>query len=75
MDSLDADQLDTVLNLPSKAEMRETAARAMATFRGRIHRLPTIVNLRCACGHRGKVRVRDQDRGKRFRCSNCGARL
>lgn len=59
----------------TKEELRLQAAEALANYNGRVTRLPTIVQLRCICGHRGKVAVADRDKGRKFKCSNCGARL
>jgi hypothetical protein len=58
---------------PSKAELREEAAAAIARYTGPVRRLPTMVDLKCyRCNHRGRVRVYPGER-KRFKCSKCGA--
>ncbi|MCC6314808.1 MAG: hypothetical protein IT337_12440 [Thermomicrobiales bacterium] len=60
---------------PSKAELRAQAADALARYTGRIRRLPTILEVRCGCGHRAKVRVPDgRAAPPRLRCSRCGSR-
>lgn len=57
---------------PSKAELREAAVVALASYRKPIQVLPTIIHLKCGCGHRGYVRIARGAPRKRFRCSKCG---
>lgn len=60
----------------SKAELREQAASAMATWRGRINRLATVLELKCPrCRHYGKAAIPPDLPRPRFRCSRCGMRL
>lgn len=56
---------------PSKAELRAMADKACAS--ARIRRLPTRCDVKCSkCGHAGRIFVRDNQRGKPFKCSSCG---
>lgn len=57
---------------PSKSDLRALAAQAASHG---VRRLPTMVDLRCgSCGHSGRATVHDDQRGKPFKCSKCGAR-
>lgn len=57
----------------SKPEQRAEADALMASYGGRINRLPTYLKLKCySCNHRGQVRL-TPGRRARFRCSRCGA--
>lgn len=56
---------------PSKADLRAEAEEAIATWNRPVQRLPTFIELKCWCGHRGRVKVAP-GRRKRFRCSKCG---
>lgn len=56
---------------PSKEQLRADAAAAIAAYQGKVTRLPTVIELKCGCGHRGRVKVQSGQR-KRFRCSKCG---
>jgi hypothetical protein len=51
---------------PSRAEMRAQAA-------GAVSMQPTVVELKCRCGHRANVRLPQARTEYRFRCSECGA--
>jgi hypothetical protein len=57
---------------PSKAEMRTHTANLIAQFRDAITAPPTIIDLKCLCGHRGTARVARDERQQRFRCAKCG---
>lgn len=59
----------------SKAELRAEAEAALAAYRGPVRRLPTVHELRCLCGHRGRVAVPAELGRPRFRCSRCGSRV
>lgn len=56
---------------PSKAEMRALGIALLADYQRPIRVLPSIIELKCGCGHRGRVKVYRGER-KRFRCSRCG---
>lgn len=59
---------------PSKADLREEAAVAVAQYRGPVRRLPTVIELKCyACNHRGRVTLPYGNTTRRFRCGKCGA--
>ena len=55
----------------SKAELRALGVVALADYRKPIKRLPTIIYLKCGCGHKGHVKVYPGEPRKRFRCSKC----
>jgi hypothetical protein len=58
---------------PSKADLRATAAAAVAQYAGPITRGPTIVPISCgSCGHSGTARV-PAGAAPTFRCSKCGS--
>jgi len=57
----------------SKAKMRAHMARLIAQYRDAITAVPTIVDLKCPCGHQGTVWVARDERPRRFRCSRCQA--
>lgn len=59
----------------SKAELRAEADRLVAEYRGPVRRLATVIEVRCPCGHRGKVRVPPGRPRPRLRCRRCGTRL
>lgn len=55
----------------SKADLR--AEIEAMTANCRVRRLPTRVDLKCGkCGHTGRAFLRDNQRGKPFKCSRCG---
>lgn len=56
---------------PSKAELRALGIALLADYQRPIRVLPSIIELKCGCGHRGRVKVYRGER-KRFRCSKCG---
>lgn len=56
---------------PSKAELRALGVALLADYARPIRVLPSIIELKCGCGHRGRVKVYRGER-KRFRCSKCG---
>ena len=59
---------------PSKEQLRADMADAMSRYRGAIHKLPTVVELKCyRCNHRGKATMPNGNTTKRFKCSKCGA--
>lgn len=57
---------------PSKEELRAQAAMALASFRGNVKRLPTMIDVQCPCGHRRRVAIPQGRERPRFRCSRCG---
>lgn len=57
----------------SKDELRALGASAMQDWARPVTKLPTVFDLRCACGHRAKVAVQHDHVGRRFRCSRCGS--
>lgn len=58
----------------SKAAARAQAAEAVAAFTGPVSRLPTVVTLRCQCGHVARATIPLGIEHPRFRCSRCGTR-
>lgn len=57
---------------PSKADQRAEAERLLATYRGDIKRLATVMNLTCPrCKHRGAALVPKDAPMPRFRCKRC----
>lgn len=61
---------------PSKAELREQAKAACASFRGDVKRLPMIIALCCpSCKHRGSARIPPGRKMPRFRCKRCGTAI
>lgn len=66
-------ELDGARRGPSKAELAALASAAMAEFTGTVKRLPTMVDLRCTCGHHARVAVAPDRERPRFRCSRCGS--
>jgi hypothetical protein len=58
---------------PSKAEISTQTAGLVEKYRGEVTSLPTIVDLKCPCGHQGKARVPQGGRQHRFRCRQCGS--
>jgi hypothetical protein len=58
----------------SKEEARAEMASALARYRGAVHKLPTIVEVKCyRCNHRGRASMPNGNTAKRFKCSKCGA--
>lgn len=60
---------------PSKADQRAMAEAAMGAFMGNVTRLPTMIDLKCVCGHRKRVAIAHGRARPRFKCSRCGTRL
>lgn len=58
---------------PSKAEMASQAAGLVENYSGVVTSLPTVVDLKCACGHQGRARVPRDRQEVRFRCRQCAA--
>jgi hypothetical protein len=58
----------------SKAELRAQTAAATTAYAGPVTKLPTVMTLRCMCGHVAKVTVPLDVARPRFRCSRCGTR-
>jgi hypothetical protein len=56
-----------------QAAIAADMARAVAEYRGPVRRLPTIIDVRCVCGHRKRVALSPGKVRPRFRCSRCGA--
>lgn len=56
---------------PSKAELRALGIALLADYARPVKVLPTIIELKCGCGHRGRVKVYKGEPRKRFRCSKC----
>jgi hypothetical protein len=57
---------------PSKAEMRAQTANLVDQYRGTVTLLPTVVDLKCRCGHQASIRLPRARKEYRLRCSHCG---
>lgn len=66
---------DTFEPEPSKAELRAETEALIAAYRGPVQRLPTFRDVRCPCGHQGRVKVAPGRAMPRLRCSRCGSRI
>jgi hypothetical protein len=55
-----------------KAELRALAEKAARDCP--VTRLPTMMPLRCTCGHRATVPIAPDVKSRRFRCLRCGKR-
>jgi len=57
--------------LLSKSELRAIGQEAMAKWDKPILRYPTVLNVKCICGHRARVKIPAGKR-VRLRCTKCG---